>query len=203
MKTRAWKIEDGGWMARSVLECGGKWSATPLSDVTGTMEKLHRRCALPEQSKTWRLKLLLCLILLPLAFSLQVWGQSYSIDWYKIAAGGGTSTNGAYSVSGTIGQPDAGAAMTGGNYSVTGGFWSLISVVQTLGAPTLAISHAGNGVIISWPSSSPGWKLQQNINSLNPADWRDVTDTIQDDGTTKTLTVNPPDGNRFYRLFKP
>jgi hypothetical protein len=42
-----------------------------------------------------------------------------------------------------------------------------------------------------------------NTNGLNPADWSDVTDTIQDDGTTKTLTVNPPTGNRFYRLFKP
>ena len=61
--------------------------------------------------------------------------QNYSIDWYKIAGGGGTSTNGAYSLTGTIGQPDASSAMSGGNYSVTGGFWSLISVVQTAGAP--------------------------------------------------------------------
>ena len=48
--------------------------------------------------------------------------QAYSIDWYKIAGGGGTSTNGQYAVTGTIGQPDAGGAMTGGNYSLTGGF---------------------------------------------------------------------------------
>jgi hypothetical protein len=61
--------------------------------------------------------------------------QQYSIDWYKIAGGGGTSTGGTYQVSGTIGQPDASGAMTGGNYSVTGGFWSLISVVQTAGLP--------------------------------------------------------------------
>ena len=27
-----------------------------------------------------------------------------------------------------------------------------------------------------------------------------VTATIQDDNTTKTLVVNPPTGNRFYRL---
>jgi hypothetical protein len=31
----------------------------------------------------------------------------------------------------SIGQPDAGLAMTGGGYSLTGGFWSLIAVVQT------------------------------------------------------------------------
>ena len=51
------------------------------------------------------------------------WAQQYSVDWYKVAGGGGTSTNGQYSVSGTIGQPDASAAMSGGPYSVTGGFW--------------------------------------------------------------------------------
>src|SRR5271166_1518915 len=78
----------------------------------------------------------------------------YSIDWYKVSGGGGTSTGGVYSVSGTIGQPDAGAAMSGGNYSVAGGFWSLISVVQTPGAPTLSVTHSGNSVIVSWPYPS-------------------------------------------------
>src|SRR5579862_6105566 len=61
--------------------------------------------------------------------------QNYSVDWHKIAGGGGTSSGGLYSVNGTIGQPDAGGAMVGGNYSLTGGFWSLISGSQTPGAP--------------------------------------------------------------------
>ena len=38
------------------------------------------------------------------------------------AGGGGTSTGGVYSVSGTIGQPDAGL-LTGGSYTLAGGFW--------------------------------------------------------------------------------
>ena len=48
--------------------------------------------------------------------------QPYTIDWYKISGGGGTSTGATYQVNGTIGQPDAGGAMSGGNYSLTGGF---------------------------------------------------------------------------------
>src|SRR5213594_598068 len=44
----------------------------------------------------------------------------YSLGWFTIDGGGGTSTGGVYSVSGTIGQPDAGAPMTGGKYSLTG-----------------------------------------------------------------------------------
>src|ERR1035438_9686891 len=50
--------------------------------------------------------------------------QSYSIDWYKVSGGGGTSTNGQYAITGTIGQHDAGGPMTSGSYSLTGGFWS-------------------------------------------------------------------------------
>src|SRR5262245_40374580 len=47
--------------------------------------------------------------------------QNYSVDWHTIAGGGGTSTGGVYSVSGTVGQPDAGT-MSGGSYSLAGGF---------------------------------------------------------------------------------
>src|SRR5579871_6467956 len=96
--------------------------------------------------------------------------QNYSIDWYKVAGGGGTSTNGTYSLSGTIGQPDASGAMSGGNYSVTGGFWALIQVVQTPGAPTLYITRAGTTVTVFW-QNVPGWTLQQNGNLIAPAGW--------------------------------
>jgi uncharacterized transporter YbjL len=41
----------------------------------------------------------------------------------------------------TIGLPDAGVAMSGGDFSVTGGFWSLISAVQTIGSPALVVTH--------------------------------------------------------------
>jgi hypothetical protein len=45
--------------------------------------------------------------------------------------------------------------------------------------------------------------LQQNTNSVSSLNWSNVTDTIQDDGTTGTLIVNPPTSSRFYRLHKP
>ena len=89
--------------------------------------------------------------------------QSYTIDWYKVSGGGGTSTGGVYAVSGTIGQPDAANAMSGGNYTVTGGFWSLIAVVQTAGLPSLSVAHSGNSVIVSWPNTASS-TLQTNNN---------------------------------------
>src|SRR3954454_23873009 len=100
---------------------------------------------------------------LSLSFSLSAFAAlaQYSIDWFTIDGGGGTSTGGVYSVSGTIGQPDAGA-MSGGNYSLTGGFWSLFAV-QMPGAPLLSIAlTTTNTALVSWPSPSTGFKLQQN-----------------------------------------
>lgn len=126
--------------------------------------------------------------------------QSYSIDWYKIAGGGGTSTGGVYSVSGTIGQHDAGGPMVGGNYSVTGGFWSLLSVVQLPGSPKLTIAlTTTNTAVVSWPSPSTGFALQQNTN-LSTTNWVAPVETINNNGTIKYIIVNPPTASRFFRL---
>src|ERR1019366_8869831 len=92
-------------------------------------------------------------------FAWNATAQSYSIDWYKIAGGGGTSTGGTYSVSGTIGQPDASGAMSGGSYSLTGGFWSLYAVNMP-GAPVLTITHVGNQAVGSGAPSAIGGTLQ-------------------------------------------
>ena len=49
------------------------------------------------------------------------WGQ-YEINWYTIDGGGGASSGGDFTLTGTIGQPDA-AYSRGGNYELLGGFW--------------------------------------------------------------------------------
>ncbi len=135
--------------------------------------------------------------------SIELRAQSYSIDWYTIDGGGGTSTGGVYSVSGTIGQPDASGPMTGGNYSVTGGFWSLFAV-QTAGAPTLRIFQTTtNTAVVAWPAPSTGWTLQQNTNLTFSAGWVNTTNAVNVAGTENQIIVNPPAGNRYYRLFKP
>lgn len=125
--------------------------------------------------------------------------QSYSIDWHTIDGGGGTSAGGGFSVNGTIGQPDAGASLAGGGFSLAGGFWPAV----TPNAPMLTIRRtATNSVVISWPSPSNDFALQQNAN-LNTANWTTPSETVTDNGTNKFIIVNPPTANRFYRLFKP
>ena len=125
--------------------------------------------------------------------------QQYSIDWYKIAGGGGTSIGATYQVTGTIGQPDASGSMSGGNYSLTGGFWSLISVVQTAGLPNLAITHSGNNVIISWPNTG-SYTLQQNANLATSDGWATSGYTISTANGTNSITITSATGNLFFRL---
>jgi hypothetical protein len=123
--------------------------------------------------------------------------QSYNIPWYKVAGGGGTSTGGIYSIAGTIGQPDASGAMTGGNYSLTGGFWALYAV-QTPGAPLLTITYFGNQAIVSWSPSVTGWTLQTNAN-LATGIWGNYLGPA----VNNSLTNAPPKGNLFFRLAHP
>jgi hypothetical protein len=124
--------------------------------------------------------------------------QTYTVDWYKVAGGGGTSTNGQYSISGTIGQHDAGGPMTGGNYSLIGGFWALYSVFQTSGAPTLYVSHSGNTVTVYWQNVS-GWGLQQNNNLALPTGWSASSGVTTSNGTNY-WSITQPTGNLFFKL---
>ena len=141
----------------------------------------------------------------PVLLGLMLWlaplalpAQTYSIDWYKVAGGGGTSTGGVYSVSGTVGQPDAGGPLTNGQYSVTGGFWALPIAVQTTNAPTLAIIPAAPGwATISWTPPTPGFVLQETT-SLSPSNW-----TNSPSGATNPITVPAVPPGTFYRLNKP
>jgi hypothetical protein len=70
--------------------------------------------------------------------------------------------------------------------------------------PSLAIARTTtNTVAISWPSPAPGFTLQQSTNGIATLNWSNIVATPSDDGTTKTVTVSPPTGNRYYRLIQP
>ncbi len=147
-----------------------------------------------------RLSILAVILLLSV---LTIFAQSYSIDWYKISGGGGTSTGAGYAVSGTIGQPDASSAMTGlvtgtNYYSITGGFWSLYAV-QTPGAPTLFISHSGNAVTVYWQNVT-GWNLIQSGNLATSIGNWPASGGVTTSNGTNSIIINNPAGNLFFRL---
>jgi hypothetical protein len=62
--------------------------------------------------------LLCCLILASV-----VLGQgSFDLSWWTADGGGSVSSGGGYTLSGTMGQPDAGV-LAGGGYTLFSGFW--------------------------------------------------------------------------------
>ncbi|HVV00731.1 MAG TPA: hypothetical protein VHH88_05170 [Verrucomicrobiae bacterium] len=144
----------------------------------------------------------IAMVAIVMASAISGFSQNYSIDWYTIDGGGGTSTGGVYSISGTIGQPDAGH-MSGGNYTLDGGFWSIVAAVQTVGAPVLRVVRtATNTVVIAWPAAATGFSLQQN-SLLGTVNWTSVTNVPAVVGTENQIIVSPPVGNRFFRLQSP
>lgn len=69
------------------------------------------------------LLILLTLLVTRIAPASAQTGGGYDLTWNTIDSGGAMfSTGGTYSLGGTIGQPDAGK-MSGGNYTLNGGFW--------------------------------------------------------------------------------
>jgi hypothetical protein len=135
-------------------------------------------------------------------FALEARTQNFSIDWFTIDGGGGTSTGGVYTVTGTIGQPDAGR-MSGGNFTIEGGFWGILAAIQTPNAPNLRIVlTATNTVVVAWPTSATGFTLQQN-SDLNTTSWSTVGTSPTVVGSENQVVVSPPIGNRFYRLKSP
>jgi hypothetical protein len=150
----------------------------------------------PPQSKTWRI---FGALLTFLAITISVRAQSYSVDSFKVARGGGTSSNGQYTVRGGFGQHDAGP-MSGGNYSLTGNFWAIF-VVQTPGAPVLAVTLSGpNTVVVSWPLSATNFVLEQN-SDLTTTSWTPSSYPITTNGGMESITItSPPPGDLFFRL---
>lgn len=119
--------------------------------------------------------------------------QNWAIDWHTVDGGATTSSGGVFTISGTIGQPDAGRS-TGGLFAMEGGFWSFFDS-ESLDVPMLQILPTGSGTAtISWTPNPPGWTLQYAATLSSPA-W-----TNAPSGTNNPATIpgNRPAG--FYRL---
>ena len=120
----------------------------------------------------------------------------YAIDWFTLDGGGGASSGGNFTLAGTIGQPDAGT-MTGGGYTLEGGFWPGVVVPSIGEAPTLLIQLSGVSVIVSWSPTTTGFSLEQS-STLLPLSWGAAPS-----GDTNPATIPLSTSTRFYRLRKP
>jgi hypothetical protein len=68
--------------------------------------------------------------------------------------------------------------------------------------PALRITHSGGNVIVSWLASAAAEVLQESPDLANPTGWADSTRTVDNDGTTKSVTMPSPTDQRFFRLVR-
>jgi hypothetical protein len=166
-----------------------------MKKMTHTMHKPSASNGGRLRPQNWRLLLALPLFV---AAAFTAPAQSFSIGWFKIAGGGSTSAGGTFALRGTIGQPDASAPLTSGQFALRGGFWTLPAPVQVIGSPTLVITPAGSGAaIISWSPATPGFILQETA-SLTAPTWANSPS-----GSVNPVTVYTASPMKFYRLVRP
>ena len=133
-------------------------------------------------------------------------GQNYGVDWSTITGGGSTSTTGVYTITGTISQPTA-ARVNSSDFTIDGGFWSIVAAIQEPGAPLLSVrSTRTNTVVVSWPMTWPGFTLFVNPDS-NTTNWVQVATppvvVVTSQTTAEKQVVLPKiPGKQLYRLRK-
>ncbi len=136
---------------------------------------------------------------------LRVLELPFAMHWFKVAGGGAgaaQSSNGRFELIGTVGQHDANPQTANGRFSLTAGYWSIVAVIQTEGAPLLSIHRSSGNAVVSWPSPADGWILQQTEDVAHP-NWSSAPYAVADDGVERSIFVPASTGNQFFRLVKP
>ena len=128
-----------------------------------------------------------------------------SIDWFTLDAAGGAQSSANYLVNFTLGQTDVGTdSPSSANYRIIPGFWALEDLGPAIGLPELSIALNGDDVILSWPSPSTGFLLQ-DVGSfdLDPPPWGNTLGAVADDGFKRSISIPHHTAQRFYRLRRP
>ncbi|MBP8136630.1 MAG: hypothetical protein KAY61_00385 [Candidatus Eisenbacteria bacterium] len=80
-------------------------------------------------------------------------GGVYDMSWNKIANGGvPQASGGAFTLSGTVGQADAGV-LAGGTYRLNGGFWNGVALRQLLDVPDAPVARPVRFALRGFPSN--------------------------------------------------
>jgi hypothetical protein len=132
------------------------------------------------------------------ASCLSTLGQGFSLESFTIGGGGGASTGGEFSMTGSVGEPATGP-LSGGDFTVEGGFWAVVSQVTV---PDLTVRLLSNGTVqICWPSSGAQFTLQETITLSRPA-WSASAVVPADDTGMKCVTVPATRESHFFRLAR-
>jgi hypothetical protein len=118
---------------------------------------------------------------------------AYKVDWQTVDGGGGDCSGGKLSLSGTVGQPEAGFC-AGSAYVQQGGFWPAF---QKDVGPPLRMTFAGGMARLRWTSQCSGFHLEGAPGVTGP--WSDLGLGTPTGAFREAM---PPAGFRFFRLRK-
>ena len=126
----------------------------------------------------------------------------YHVARFTIDSGGGEAAGNGFTLTGTLGQPDAGHDMQGGSFSMTGGFWTgRAFVVQSDGMPELLIRKENAFVVLWWASEDEAIKLQF-VESLQSQVWMDVQQVPKRENGASEISLLPQIDKMYFRLRK-
>ena len=117
----------------------------------------------------------------------------FEVSWWTIDGGGEMwSLGDDLELSGTIGQPDADPAMTGGDFALTGGFWLTVAIEPAYTLGDLNCDGSLNSldidpfvlVLTSTPPDYPEYYTQHPDCHINLAD-------CNSDGSVNSLDIDP------------
>lgn len=186
---RAPKSQAVAQSAPSVLDRGNPQA---ISTRVGSLRPAQSTGLLAQFSILRISRLLVCLpAVLGLAGAAEL-----AIPWWTLEGGGGVSRGDGFTVRGTVSQPGAGR-MSGGGFTVTGGFWAWPLLIPGPGAPVLTIAYVNPGqAVLTWEAVVPGWMLQEAVGVNGP--WLNMPG-----GASSPVTAQATSPARFYRLLRP
>jgi len=127
-------------------------------------------------------------------------GGPWKLSAFTIDSGGGKSGGGNWSVTGTIGQPDASSlTATSGSFALQGGFWADAAVIPTADdGPGLTLTRLDAfNVQLAWPAEAAGFTLQYSNDLTN---WSSLQEVTAAGSAAWSLNQGP---RFFFRLKKP
>ena len=109
------------------------------------------------------------------------------------------SAGGEFTLSATIGQPDAGTS-SGGDFTLQSGFWAGLADEPGWTVPTLRLGWlAPQQPAVFWPASATNWTLEASVNLVAPV-WQVAATNPAVVGAEFVSPVNPSVPRLNYRL---
>lgn len=127
----------------------------------------------------------------------------FELEWAVLVPAVETSQGGDFELTATLGET-ADSRLAGGDFALSGGFWSLVNLGKSPEAPGLSAHLEAGSLVLTWPvAGTDGFRIEEARDLTFPLNWMPLSDTPQTSQGVRFLRLPLQPGNRFYRLSLP